>query len=69
MTDWFKKIHWAGVVGLATTILGIVSDPAVAGLLPHNVAVVVAVVGAVIQASTRAVTKGDVVEVPKPPAI
>lgn len=60
-----KKLHLAGVVGAVTTVAGIMSLPEVLNLLPPKVAAGVIAAGAVIQALTRAVHKGDVMEVPK----
>jgi len=67
MKNFISKLHLAGIVGLATTIVGILGDPALAGFLPHKVAAAVAIAGAVIQASTRAINKGAVQEIPKEP--
>lgn len=60
-----KKLHLAGVIGLVTTVVGVVADPQVMALLPKKTALAVALAGAVIQAVTRAVHKGDVEEVKK----
>lgn len=67
MKNFFVKMHVAGLVGLVTTFVGILGDPAVIGYLPQRVATAVAIAGAIIQAATRAINKGDVVEVPKAP--
>jgi hypothetical protein len=66
MRGLLKKVHPAAVFALATTIVGVLGDPAVIGHLPHRIATGVAIAGAVLQAATRAVHKGDVKEIPKP---
>jgi hypothetical protein len=61
-----RRVHWSGVVGLLTTVCGVLASPEVAGVLPRNVSLAVVFLGAGIQAITRAVHKGDVREIPKP---
>lgn len=65
MKSFFQKLHPAALLGLATTIAGVLADPALLALLPHKTAAIVTIAGAVIQAVTRAVHKGDVVETKK----
>lgn len=62
----FSKLHLAGIVGALTTLGGLLTSPLVTGIVhdPKWSAVIVAA-GSLIQAATRAVHKGDVVEVPK----
>lgn len=60
-----KRLHLAGLVGALTTASGLLASPLVAGLLPPHWAAAMIAVGGAIQAVTRAVHKGDVVEVPK----
>ncbi len=61
----FSKLHLAGLVGLLTSTAGIVSSPEVAALIPGKWAAAITAAGVLIQAVTRAVHKGDVIEVPK----
>lgn len=65
MKNFLSHFHVAGIIGLATTVVGILGDASVVGYLPHKVAAGVALAGALIQAGTRAVNKGAVVEVQK----
>lgn len=60
MKKFLAKIHWTAVVGIVTTLAGLVSLPEVSGLLPGDVATKVIAAGAVIQAVTKAIhSKGE----------
>lgn len=61
-----NKLHLSGILGALTTLGGLAASPEVANLIPGKWSAVVVAVGALIQATTRAVHKGDVMEVPKP---
>ena len=52
------RIHWPAVLAAATTVVGVLGDPAVIGFLPHPVATAVTIAGVALQAVTRAVHKG-----------
>ncbi len=65
MKAFLAKLHPAGILALAVSILGVLSEPSVLGLMPENVAHIVTVAGLIAQAITRSVSKGDVIEVKK----
>lgn len=65
MRAYLCKLHPLGILALATSLVGIVSDPAVMGFIPHPWSMRVALAGALLQSITRAVHKGDVQEVKK----
>lgn len=52
-----RRIHWPGVVGILTTLGGVISLPEVLALLPSKTAAMLIAVGAVVQAVTRPVHK------------
>jgi hypothetical protein len=68
-----QKIHWAGVGGLLMTVGGAtleaLRDASVLPFLPRPLTIGIIVAGAVWQGVTRAVNKGDVVEVKKVDAL
>lgn len=70
MKNPWKKLHLAGVVGALTTLGGLAAAvekiPALTETTVGRVATAIVAIGAAIQAVTRAVHKGDVVELPKP---
>lgn len=70
MKNFFRKLHVAGVVGALTTLGGLAAAiekvPALTETTVGKVATAVVAIGAAIQAVTRAVHAGDVMEVPKP---
>lgn len=60
MSAFFAKIHFPALFAGLTTIIGIVSLPEVAALLPAHAALTVAAVGAVAQAVTKSIqSKGQ----------
>lgn len=65
--DFLKKLHFAGIMSGLTTTIGVLGSAGVITQLPRPVAIGVAILGVILQGSTRAVNKGDVVEVKKPP--
>lgn len=60
------KPHTAGILAALMSILGIVSSPAVLGILPPKAAAVVGAAGLIAQAFTKPVTAGGTDLVPKP---
>lgn len=59
------KINWASVLGLATTVGGLITSPIVANIIPPAWSTVIIATGTLIQAVTKAVHKGDTISVPK----
>lgn len=52
-----KNIHWTAVGAAALTTLGVVSSPAVMGMLPPKYAAIIAGLGIIAQAFTKPVPK------------
>jgi hypothetical protein len=52
-----KNIHWSAVGAAAITTLGVVSSPAVMGMLPPKYAALIAGLGIIAQAFTKPVPK------------
>lgn len=63
-----KRLHLAGLASMATTLGGLLLSPEILGVLSPKWSAVVIAAGTLAQAATRAVHKGDVMEVPKPEA-
>jgi hypothetical protein len=59
------KPHTAGIFAALLTIGGIVTSPAVAGLIPAKYAAGIAIAGALLQAFTKPVHAGETDLVPK----
>ena len=73
MKNILKKIHLSAVVGALSSLVGLAdlaAQPDIASALPHFLpdkwAVALVAVGTAISAVSRAIHKGDVIEVPKP---
>jgi hypothetical protein len=67
MESMLKKLHLAGIVSAAVSVVGLLAHPEILNLLPAKVATVVSVSGIVLQAITKGIQQGGTELVPREP--